>query len=317
MNSEKDNVELLGSPTTTNENTSSVANPSTSTEVLGAPTGAGTNPVDSTINQTASTSTNTVSNEVANSAAPSHISPLVAKPTISGTTANSPRINPSDTMASYTSHAPQTPLHVEKTKDEISNNGGSVAPPIKVDDSTTQPKGKPLNPIVLIIVFVIILGTVILLPYSKDLFGNIFSNDIATDEEKVTNGSLVCTLENTDDDNNSFEYTETYTFTNSEVDTLEHEELIQGDADFLNERNDRCQLLKQNASSIEGVEINCDLNTSNMVETQKFNLARVDFDQLSTAFMEAGGVYPNAEAGDSYTEVQHSMEIAGYTCEVK
>ena len=52
-----------------------------------------------------------------------------------------------------------------------------------------------------------------------------------------------------------------------------------------------------------------------MVETQFFNFRELD-NTFSTAFIEAGGVYPNLEYGDDISEVQKNLELSGYECEI-
>ena len=108
-----------------------------------------------------------------------------------------------------------------------------------------------------------------------------------------------------------------YSFRDKKVESLEHTVIIQGNADYLYERNSECQLLQDNVDPSMNVTVSCDLSRNQMVETQYFNLINFDSSLLSTAFIEAGGIYPNAKAGDSYRSVQRSLEMSGYECKVQ
>ena len=111
--------------------------------------------------------------------------------------------------------------------------------------------------------------------------------------------------------------TETYDFSDSKVESLEHEVLIQGNADYLTERNTECELLQREAADITSVQIDCDLSSNQMIETQYFNLSTLDLSLLDIGFTEAGGVYPNGMSGENYKDVQRSLEMSGYDCELK
>lgn len=243
---------------------------------------------------------------------PSMVSPLMAKPSISGTTASSPRISPDDTMAKTVHSASQTPPKNYKKEDKL-----KVPSDHDSNAESTNGSSKPVKPIVLIVTFIILLVAIIFLPMSGDLFDSLFSKDDNTSEE-VTNGSLVCTLEHDDNgDGISLQYTETYDFSDSKVESLEHEVLIQGNADYLTERNTECELLQREAANITSVQIDCDLSSNQMIETQYFNLSTLDLSLLDIGFTEAGGVYPNGMSGENYKDVQRSLEMSGYDCELK
>ena len=70
---------------------------------------------------------------------------------------------------------------------------------------------KSAKPILLIIAFVLLLATIIFLPYSQKLFDTFFSEDKEEIVEDITNGKLVCSMES-DDNSISFQYTLTYVF---------------------------------------------------------------------------------------------------------
>lgn len=244
---------------------------------------------------------------------PSLVSPWVAKPAISGTTANSPRISPEDTMAKTVHSVSQTPPPKGAKKEEIVD----VATNQKSNIEATNVSSKPIKPIALIVAFVILLVAIIFLPMSGDLFDQLFSKK-EDNSLNITTGNLVCTLEHDNNgDGASFQYTETYAFKDSNVESLEHVVLIQGNADYLTERNMECEFLQREAADIPSVQIDCDLSSNQMIETQYFNLNNLDLSLLDVGFTEAGGVYPNGMSGENYKDVQRSLEMSGYECELK
>lgn len=239
-------------------------------------------------------------------------------PAVAGTNANSPRIAPESTFAA-TKHGMKQPNMVSKQEGENPNMGEALTS--KQGELSSNPGKTPnsnsTKPVFLIVAFVLLLATIFLLPYSQDLFDKFFSKDKGNEIiDNVTEGNLVCTMES-DDAGNSYQYTEIYSFHDSKVDSLEHKVLIQGDADYLKQRNNQCLLLQQNASSVSGVTVDCDLSNEEMLETQTFIFEKFNLENVTTSFSEAGGVYPNASQGDDYKEVQRMVEISGYDCKIR
>ena len=242
----------------------------------------------------------------------SRVSPFVSKPNVVGTTANSPRISPDSIFVA----SPHTIKQQSAPKSSLKHPQNENVTDNSVSSSSPSSNTKSSKPILLIISFILLLGTVLVLPYSEDLFDKIFANNTEEVIDDVTVGDLVCTMDG-DDLGNSYQYTETYSFDNGEIGSLEHKVLIQGEADYLNQRNVQCQQLQQTASSISGVTVDCDLSDEEMLETQFFNLSRFDSANITTSFSEAGGVSPNAKKGDEYKEIKRVMEMSGYDCEVR
>lgn len=242
------------------------------------------------------------------------ISPFASKTTVVGTTANSPRISQDATFAA-TSHsmkqqAASKPNSTMQEKKVVFNDANLESK--QNQDSTS----KSIKPIFLIGAFVLLLVSILVLPYSKDFFDKIFSSAIPVASDDIQTGDLICTMES-EKFGNSYQYKETYSFNNGKVDTLEHVVLIQGNADYLNQKSSECKILRKKASSFSGVTVECDVFDDEVVETQVFNLAKFDSTVINAEFTEAGGVSPNAKKGDSYKEIKRVMEMSNYDCEIK
>ena len=300
MNKDED-VELLETPSTS---TSTPMQNASTVDVPVVPSGMETN-VESAVSQSNSAHPDEASSE-------SRVSPFVSKPNVVGTTANSPRISPDSIFVA----SPHTIKQQSAPKSSLKHPQYENVTDNSVSSSSPSSNTKSSKPILLIISFILLLGTVLVLPYSEDLFDKIFANNTEEVIDDVTVGNLVCSRDG-DGLGYSYQYTETYSFDNGEIDSLEHKVLIQGEADYLNQRNVQCQQLQQTASSISGVTVDCDLSDEEMLETQFFNLSRFDSANITTSFSEAGGVSPNAKKGDEYKEIKRVMEMSGYDCEVR
>ena len=194
-----------------------------------------------------------------------------------------------------------------------SDTGSTSINAINNQDSNNN-SSKSTKPVIFLIIFILLLLVIVFLPNIGELFSSIFpKSEAPTDIAELENGSLTCTLEH-EEEGISYFYTDTYDFENREVENLQHVVSIQAGTDFLNQRNMECQTLKQAASNIRGISIDCNLSSGEMVETQNFNFSSLRDVDISTEFVEAGGVYPNVEYGDDISEVEKNLTISGYEC---
>lgn len=181
-------------------------------------------------------------------------------------------------------------------------------------NSSNTNNSKPTKPIVFLVIFIILLLVIIFLPYIGEFFDSLFpKKEDNVSYTGISSGSLVCTLEH---ENNgiSYYYTDTYDFENRKIQNLQHVVSIQGGTDFLNQRNMECQTIKQTADSLPGISVDCNLSSGEMVETQYFDFSSLKNSDVSTAFIEAGGVYPNVKYGDNVSDVEKKLTISGYEC---
>lgn len=194
-----------------------------------------------------------------------------------------------------------------------SDTGSTSINAINNQDSNNN-SSKSTKPVIFLIIFILLLLVIVFLPNIGELFSSIFpKSEAPTDIAELENGSLTCTLEH-EEEGISYFYTDTYDFENRKVENLQHVVSIQAGTDFLNQRNMECQTLKQAASNIRGISIDCNLSSGEMVETQFFNFSSLRGVDVSTEFVEAGGVYPNVEYGDDISEVEKNLTISGYEC---
>lgn len=224
-------------------------------------------------------------------------------PASSNRQAHIPDLSKRDRMSAFFHSSDTTGSDTGSTSNNAINN----------QDSNNN-SSKSTKPVIFLIIFILLLLVIVFLPNIGELFSSIFpKSEAPTDIAELENGSLICTLEH-EEEGISYYYTDTYDFENRKVENLQHVVSIQAGTDFLNQRNMECQTLKQAASNIRGISIDCNLSSGEMVETQNFNFSSLKDVDISTEFVEAGGIYPNVEYGDDISDIEKNLTISGYEC---
>ena len=54
-----------------------------------------------------------------------------------------------------------------------------------------------------------------------------------------------------------------------------------------------------------------------VVETQTLNYNTLNVEKVTSAYIEAGGVYPEFKKGQDIDGIEKNMNASGYTCERK
>ena len=136
-------------------------------------------------------------------------------------------------------------------------------------------------------------------------------------KEIITTGKLECNLK-THTSNLDIEYDRLFKYTDSKLESAEYVITTKGDieldAESLNELNTKCNLLKENTKSMNGIDIKCTLTENKLIEKQNYKFTNIVKEEIDSAFAEAGGTYPEYEAGFSIDEIERNMNAAGYTC---
>ncbi len=134
----------------------------------------------------------------------------------------------------------------------------------------------------------------------------------------ITTGLLTCKLERTTDVFN-VNYTAQFSFTDSKLNKLSYVISYEGDSvldsDKLDELTDKCKLLRDGVNSLAGVNIDCSRTDSTFVETQLFTYSLIDKESINSAYIEAGGVYPEFDNEQDIDVIEKNMSASGYKCE--
>lgn len=169
-----------------------------------------------------------------------------------------------------------------------------------------------------VILFIVMFGLVIFLPKISDY---IALRKAQGEEEKlgpIVTGTLKCTSKRTSEKYN-INYTDEFEFKDSKLFRLTHVVSTEGDeiidADDLNTKLSNCRQLETMTKGLTGVSIVCSLSNGTLVETQIMNYALLDADKVTTAFVEAGGLYPEYVNNQNIDQIEKNMNAANYKCE--
>lgn len=197
---------------------------------------------------------------------------------------------------------------LEDEPQEVVNAGGEVS---------VNNKGGKLRTFFLILLFGGLLAMVIFLP---DISRYIQTQKyLKTEAEQViTTGTLKCEFENSSEDLD-YNYSLDFAFADSKLTRLTYLTEIRGDinldAEKLDSLKNECDQLALNAEQLSGVSVSCGINGSVLTKKQTLNYAAIDVNEAISAYMEAGGVYPDYENGQSIDDIEKEMNASGYSCE--
>lgn len=185
----------------------------------------------------------------------------------------------------------------------------------KVEINYTPPSKAKTISMIIMLVFIILF--VVFLPEITSMVNLYKASKNEEKKEIITTGKLECNLK-THTANLDIEYDRLFKYTDSKLESAEYLITTKGDieldAESLNELNTKCNLLKENTKSMNGIDIKCTLTENKLIEKQNYKFANIVKEEIDSAFAEAGGTYPEYEAGFSIDEIERNMNAAGYTC---
>lgn len=136
--------------------------------------------------------------------------------------------------------------------------------------------------------------------------------------EKITTGTLVCNSEKSTNDMD-YSYSARFEFRDNKLKRLNYAMEIRGDVNLddakLTELNNECLLVRKYAGNLNGIDVNCSLENGLMKEKQSFTYDSIDREAAMSAFIEAGGIYPEYKKDQNVDEIEKEMNAAAYTCE--
>lgn len=185
----------------------------------------------------------------------------------------------------------------------------------KVEINYTPPSKAKTISMIIMLVFIILF--VVFLPEITSMVNLYKASKNEEKKEIITTGKLECNLK-THTSNLDIEYDRLFKYTDSKLESAEYVITTKGDieldAESLNELNTKCNLLKENTKSMNGIDIKCTLTENKLIEKQNYKFTNIVKEEIDSAFAEAGGTYPEYEAGFSIDEIERNMNAAGYTC---
>ena len=198
------------------------------------------------------------------------------------------------------------------------NKKSTVADNTKSTPDKKTKKESNLKYYMTFIFFALLIWMVAFLPEISSFVSNYMASKQQEGVPAITTGTLTCTM-NTNDDKYDYYYEADFNFKDSKMYRLTFSATTKGDQNLdaieLSGMKSSCDLLQQQTANLEGVEVSCSLSNGVYENVQKLDYEDLKSDLVTTAYLEAGGTYPNYEYGQDINEIEKEMKASNYTCE--
>lgn len=215
------------------------------------------------------------------------------------------------TKDTITSHVVATPTTEQPQNVPIPEQ--KQEQPAYVEDE----KGGPskLKTFFAIVLFLFFFAFVYFLPEITDYI-NLKKSE--KNQTEITTGTLSCT-QSKNTKTLDVNLSAVFTFVNNEITGLTYTQTSTGDKiadkEELEALKQECVKLKEHIVGVDGISVVCGLNNGTNTTKQIIEYEKVDSDKVSTAYIEAGGIYPEFKKGQKISEVESKMASSSYKCE--
>lgn len=227
---------------------------------------------------------------------------------------------------------PSAPLPVVLPKKEVSSPSEIVKKPAEVTSSQMNLQPNPSNTsskdkskkdsnlkyYMTFIFLALLIWMVAFLPEISSFVSEFFDNRKQEEIPQITTGTLTCTM-NTNDDKYDYYYKAIFDFEDSKMYRLTYSATTKGDqyldAVELAAMKSSCDLLQQQTANSKGIDVSCSLSNGVYENVQKLDYGTLDVKDVTTAYLEAGGTYPNYKFEQNIDEIEKEMKASNYTCE--
>ncbi len=136
-------------------------------------------------------------------------------------------------------------------------------------------------------------------------------------KEIITTGTSTCSLKKSTK-KLDIEITAAFSIVNKKLYKLIYTTATKGDKNDdkkeLEEKYNECLNLKTGAGNLDGVSIVCSLNNGISSNKQILDYEKLDAKQVTSAYTEAGGIYPEFKKGEDIDKIEAKMIAANYKC---
>ena len=246
--------------------------------------------------------TATASNSVTPTPSKTNVTPAVVTPNVT-TIASKSETSPSATNFTTTN----------TSTEKVSDTGKEVSD----SDKKSGKKTSNLKMYLSFIFLALLILMIVFLPEINTFVHDFFNKKEAENTPSITSGHLICTLE-TNDSNFNYEYETDFSFKDSKLYKLTLTTKTVGDLNLdatdLSGLNASCQLLQFQTSKFDGVEVMCDLAGNTFTNTQTLDYEVLNRDEVTTAYLEAGGIYPDYKYEENIDDIEKDMNAQNYSC---
>lgn len=189
------------------------------------------------------------------------------------------------------------------------------------DVSNSKSKNKKESNLKYYLTFIflaLLIWMVAFLPEISSFISDFFNNRKQEEIPEITTGKLTCTM-STNDDKYDYYYKAIFDFKDNKMYRLTFNVTTKGDQHLdaveLSAMKSSCDLLQQQTANFDGIEISCSLSNGVYENIQKLDYETLKVKDVTTAYLEAGGTYPNYKNGQDINEIEKEMKASNYTCE--
>lgn len=243
------------------------------------------------------------------------ITPQAATPTIQ--TTSTAQVQPEVVVQASTNTNPQQQiLYTQAPSPQNSVPTTSEPAAIRNTNLAEQPKKQPgpFRYFLLVMFFISLAALVWFLP---DIRAFMMEQEVEEKRELI-HGTMRCVYEEEDELITTL-YTSEFLVDNNKI--KQYTSLVEskgesGSEEDLNRLNEKCEMLTTMVKGISGIKSSCSLNSRKQTSTQVIDYNKVDIDNLSSAYSEAGGIVPDYSLDDDAIEIKKEMTLSGYNCTV-
>lgn len=172
------------------------------------------------------------------------------------------------------------------------------------------------NTVMLVLFFLFLVLFIVFLPDLQNLIALYKAGGEAVPEE-ITTGVLVCTIESSSS-NLDTEIERRFSYIDKKLTGAKFITTVRGDPTLdeeeLDNLNNVCTQIKNNVSGLSGISVNCEYEEGKLVERESFDYSSYNSDEVTSAYVEAGGSVLELEKDDDIDEVMTKMRRSGFTC---
>lgn len=208
------------------------------------------------------------------------------------------------------SNVAQTNMHLQSSK--------SVASNAPKPEQTSSNEGGPttFKRVLAALLFISLMAMIYFLPEITSYINELKEKN---NQQDISDGTLICSLKKTSE-NLDINIEAMFYFSNKQMYKLSYNTVSTGDkvedATELKALNDKCLLLKDEAGQLDGVTISCSLNNGVNSNKQILDYEKLDLNKVTSAYTEAGGVYPGEfKKSEDISKIESEMISTGYKCE--
>lgn len=207
--------------------------------------------------------------------------------------------------------ANQQSINVQNNSQPPLNSTSSVDNNANITKKESEPN--KFKTILAVFLFISLMAMIYFLPEITSYFNERKNNQI-----KITSGILKCNLKK-NNENLDIDIETLFYFANNELYKMSYTTAYTGDKnddkEELSSKYNECLVLKKEAGELEGVTISCTLNSGISSNKQILDYEKLDVKKVSSAYTEAGGIYPaEFKKSENIDKIESDMVSNKYVC---